>query len=547
MRCRWATATTLEASPLIDRSAQNRFFLLGLCCVSALVLLAASPGFAQEFLPGVEVSVGHHLEDGDEFAMSDYELFEYGALLFDAMWTNQEGGGRPLTKGTGGDLADPDSPLDFPRNFNRISAPDANSCAGCHNLPRSGGGGDIVANVFVLGQRFDSVSFDPSDPVPTRGAVDEEGKMPVLDELANSRATTGMFGSGYIEMLAREMTADLRAQGLSLAPGESAELSSKGVSFGVLRRMADGSWDTSEVTGLPAPSLASSGPQSPPDLIVRPWHQAGAVISLRQFTNNAFNHHHGIQTSERFGAGVDADGDGFVNEMSRAEVTAATIYQAALAVPGRVIPRYRPLEEAVLLGEERFMEVGCAECHVNSLPLSEWGEYYYEPNPYNPAGNLQTGDAPLRKVNLNSDVLPGPRLHDDSRGITWVPAYTDMKLHDITSGPSDPNRELLNMHFAPGSPEFFEGNSRFLTKRLWGVGNTRPYFHHGKYTTIRQAIEGHAGEAQASTDAFLSLSDYDQGSIIEFLKSLQVLPEGSESLVVDQDGEPRSWPPPWAR
>ena len=56
-------------------------------------------------------------------------------------------------------LSDPSAPLVFPWNFSRFSAPDANSCAGCHNVPIMGGAGDIVANVFVLGQRFDSRSF----------------------------------------------------------------------------------------------------------------------------------------------------------------------------------------------------------------------------------------------------------------------------------------------------------------------------------------------------------------------------------------------------
>lgn len=216
-------------------------------------------------------------------------------------------------------------------------------------------------------------------------------------------------------------------------------------------------------------------------------------------------------------------------------------------MPGRVIPRFRPLEEAVLVGEERFVQVGCAGCHVPALPLSEWGEIYYEPNPFNPPGNLRPGDMELLKVDLNSGAFPPPRLLDDASGITWVPAFTDLKLHDITSGPDDPNRETLNMHFPASDPRFFEGNSRFLTKRLWGTGNTRPYFHHGKYATLREAILAHAGEAQAVTDAFLALPEYEQGSIVELLKTLQVLPEGTEALVVDQEGRPRSWPPPWAR
>ena len=31
------------------------------------------------------------------------------------------------------------------------------------------------------------------------------------------------------------------------------------------------------------------------------WETTGRVASLREFTNNAFNHHHGIQSQERFG------------------------------------------------------------------------------------------------------------------------------------------------------------------------------------------------------------------------------------------------------
>jgi hypothetical protein len=43
----------------------------------------------------------------------------------------------------------------------------------------------------------------------------------------------------------------------------------------------------------------------PPTLLIRPWHQAGNSVSLRDFTNTSFNHHHGIQSTERFGANTD--------------------------------------------------------------------------------------------------------------------------------------------------------------------------------------------------------------------------------------------------
>jgi len=66
-------------------------------------------------------------------------------------------------------------------------------------------------------------------------------------------------------------------------------------------------------------------------------------------------------------------------------------------------------------------------------------------------------------------------------------------------------------------------------RRLWGIGNSGPYFHHGKFTTMREAIEAHSGEALASRQAFDGLSAYDRDCIIEFLKSLQILPPGTHS------------------
>jgi hypothetical protein len=223
---------------------------------------------------GREVSIPDHLQDGEEYAVPLSELLLHGENLFNANWTSQEGGGRPLTKGTGMPLSDLDNPLVFPRNFNRVSAPDANSCAGCHNSPLSGGNGDIVANVFVLGQRFDFATFDKLNETPTGSARDENGEEVTLQTIANSRATLGMFGSGFIEMLARQMTAELQTIRNTLQPSQSAALVAKDVSFGTLARLSDGTWDTSQVDGIAALSLVSTSADSPPGLVIRPFHQA---------------------------------------------------------------------------------------------------------------------------------------------------------------------------------------------------------------------------------------------------------------------------------
>jgi hypothetical protein len=221
---------------------------------------------------------------------------------------------------------------------------------------------------FVLGQRFDFATFDPNDKVPTSGSRDERGELVSFDTISANRSSLGMFGSGYIEMLARQMTADLKAIRDSMREGETKPLVSKGISFGTLTRR-QGMWDVSRVEGLPYPAIYTSDGAYMPDLVIRPFHQAGNLISIRQFTNTALNHHHGIQSEERFATDgrynpvelfrpdVD-DGDDVHIEITRADVTALTLFQATMAVPGRVIPRNAEIEAAVLTGERLFLRRG---------------------------------------------------------------------------------------------------------------------------------------------------------------------------------------------
>lgn len=487
---------------------------------------------------GRETAIARHIKDDEEFSLPLADLIEAGKKLFNATWTEQEGGGRPLTKGNGKALSDPKDPLVGSRGFNRISGPDANSCAGCHNQPYglSGGGGDFVSNVFVLGQRFDFATLDPKDTVPTKGAVDERSQPVSLNNIANLRATTGMFGAGYIEMLAREITEDLQGIRDGMRHGESRALQSKGINFGTLTRRKDGMWDVSKVVGLPRASILTATPQDPPSLVIRPWHQAGNAVSLREFSNTALNQHHGIQTTERFGLGTDPDGDSHNNEMTRGDVTAISLYQAVLQVPGRVIPNDPTIQKAISNGEKIFAEINCAACHIPALPLSKRNWVYTEPNPFNPPMNLRQGEIKSLKVDLTDPSLPQPRIKPDNSDSEWllIPVFTDFKLHDITDPKTDYGTEPLDQNQTVWSAKFVAGNRKFLTKRLWGCANDPPYFHHGLFTTLRQAILSHYGEADRSRRLFIGLSDYDKDSLIEFLKTLQVLPPGTKEVEVDE-------------
>ena len=527
-------------------SKGSRWFAAATPLVLSMVALGQSSQI------GREVAIPNHLADGEEFNISVPQLIQFGQQLFNAKFTIQEGAGRPRSKGTGAAISDSSSPLLFPRNFDRLSSPEANSCQGCHNAPASGGGGDRVTEVFVLAQRFDHLTFDHNDGVTLRGALDESGKFVTLDNATNDRKTIGMNGSGFLEMVARQMTADLQAVAATTTPGTSRPLVTKGVSYGRIVHNGDGTWNTSQVVGLPAPSLKTSG-TTPPSLIILPYHQAGAVVSIRQFTNNAMNHHHGMQSEERFGLNTDPDGDGFTNELTVADLTAISLFQATLSVPGQVIPDDPEIERAILKGERRFDQIGCNSCHMDALPLDRRGWIYTEPNPYNPAGNLQVGPvnypltAPTLSVDLTSHELPGPRLQPSQNGVVMVQAYTDLKLHDIsaTSDPTtDPECEPLDQNQPAGTPGFFKGNCKFITRKLWGFYNQGGAFmHHGKFTTAREAVDAHHGEALASRQAFDALSNEQQNDLIEFLKSLQVLPPGAKSLVVNEHGHSKRSPP----
>ena len=73
----------------------------------------------------------------------------------------------------------------------------------------------------------------------------------------------------------------------------------------------------------------------------------------------------------------------------------------------------------------------------------------------------------------------------------------------------------------------------FLTPELWGVGNTGPWLHDGRATTLEEAIlwhgeddppaPGEAGrsEAQEARDAFRALSDEEKQALLTFLRSLR--------------------------
>ena len=470
--------------------------LILIACLTGTLGLAGS-GHAPETttpLIGEKPAVTRHMSQADIEAgkVSLDELMVHGRDLFMASFNSLDGAGRPEQTGKG----EPRTRRETPDNFNRISGPDANACMACHNLPAVGGGGDNVANVFLLADAVPFVDFD-GDPV-------ENGANAALKTIGNERNAPGMFGSGFIELLAREMTADMQAiHNSALAEARisgrpvTANLVTKGVRFGTLVVSPDGSVDTSAVEGVND------------DLIVRPFHQKGAAVSLREFTNKAAIHHHGMLSVEQAGEGEDPDADGHVNELTVGDVTALVVFQATLPAPVQVEPATRVEREAAALGRRLFHQVGCATCHVPELPLTSLE--FEEPGPFNPDKDLQPEDV---ASTLSFDLSPFIRnLKRDRQGNYLIPVFTDLKRHDMG--------ELLDTDalVQDGIPK-----RSWLTRKLWGFASEPPFLHHGRATLISEAILAHGGEAQAQRDAFANLPGDQQAALLEFLLTLQIEP-----------------------
>jgi CxxC motif-containing protein (DUF1111 family) len=247
-----------------------------------------------------------------------------------------------------------------------------------------------------------------------------------------------------------------------------------------------------------------------------------------------------MQAEERFDLNPekewdpDFDADGVSRELTIGDVTAAVIFQAALSIPGQLLPHDSKEHKVVQRGEELFAQIGCAFCHLPAMTLDS--RFFSEPNPLNPPGTFsdtnQTFSFDMTKEGEK------PRLEKGAKGGAIVRAYTDLKRHNLCDDAHDPEaiRFFCNEYLAQNRPEQDDkpGTGFFITRKLWDVGNSAPYGHRGDLTTITEAILVHGGEARASREAFVGLSIAEQEAIVQFLKTLQVLPPESH-LVSKED------------
>lgn len=416
----------------------------------------------------------------------------YGERLFIARFTREEGAGRP--KATQAIIPTKRKRVsEF--TFSRTAGLDAAACAGCHNDPKVGGAGDFTANVFVS-EGFVNADFDSLDP-----------------QFSNERNTNHLFGAGLIELLAREMTTDLhsiRAQALKEARSAKqpvkAELLTKGVSYGFITAQPDGVVDLSALQGIDT------------DLIIRPFSQKGVFASLRQFTVNAMNQHHGMQALERFGSRwtgeEDFDEDGIKNELSPVDIAALVAWQASLPPPIQKKPADLKWQQAAPTGEKLFQKIQCANCHIPALPLTSLT--FTDPGLWDTAGTVRQGENAQSRISYDfASQTWAKDLKKNEKGEYLIPLFGDLKRHVIA------DEQVANLGNELLSQRFVE-RDQFMTSELWGIASTAPYGHRGDQLTLNEIIRAHGGEGRAARDAYIALTDAERSSLIAYLKTLVI-------------------------
>lgn len=196
--------------------------------------------------------------DADEFSIP--ELIFKGRNLVLRNWMVEDGFGNGLGRAA--------------PNIDRLPGPDSTSCMSCHGLGNGVvlGWGSNASNVLVA-------LDDPTNP--NIGG-------------SNERNTPTVHGLVLLELLAKEISADLQAlrdEAIAEAAASGVEvtkaLTSKGIAYGAITAQPDGSVDTSGVVGtdpdlaraaLPRQGSRSHHPNLHPRCVESSsWHSVNGV------------------------------------------------------------------------------------------------------------------------------------------------------------------------------------------------------------------------------------------------------------------------------
>ena len=391
--------------------------------------------------------------------------------------------------------------------------------------------GDLTTNTALGAGLAESCSSCHSRPRGSAGFGGDGNTRP------DSRDAPHLFGLGLVEMIADEITSDLRAirsQAISQAKNTATtvklELVSKGIKFGFIQASATGVVDTSMVDGIDA------------DLRVRPLAAHGKDFSIRAFVNVAYKDIMGIEPVDPLvcqatdpanpqrvvtPAGLildpsldkitrppacstneDPDGDGVKNELDYALVDYMEFYLLNYFKPaiGQVTPN-------VLAGLDSMNKVGCTSCHIQNIQINNDRRIADVETNFDPEKGIfnRLFATATPRVKVENDGQSIPLILPENKSFLVQNIFADFKRHNL--GPNFHERQ-------------YDGSiaTKFVTEPLWGVGTTRTYGHDGRSINLKEVILRHGGEAKEQRDKFAALTDEQQNQVIEALSALVLFP-----------------------
>lgn len=415
----------------------------------------------------------------------------------------------------------------FQRKFTRLQGQGANEKDGV---------GDINTDIAIGAGLSDSCALCHGRP---RGSAGAGGNVVTRPD---SRDAGHLFGLGLKEMLADEITTDLRStRDLAILLAQqmkrpvTLKLTSKGVKYGSITGNPDGSVDTSKVQGVDS------------DLRVKPFFAEGGTISIREFVVGALHAEMGLEasadpdllTASAGGRVVTPSGmvlDGSKDKISPPpapdeqngnEIDPAIVDHLEFYLLNYFKPGHSQETATTDQGRKVFERVGCSSCHIADMTINHDRRVADVETVYDPVHGIfnsmfASATALFHEVNDNPNLPPLKLPLGNSFVVKDI--FTDFKRHDL-------------------GPNFYERNwdgtmqTQFLTRPLWGVGSTGPYGHDGRSISINDVILRHGGEAQASRNAYAALKSGEQSALQAFLNSLVLFPPDDTASNLDP-GDP---------
>jgi len=439
-----------------------------------------------------------------------YRSVRRGRQLFQRKFTREQGQGPNEGDGVG------DLNTDI-----AIAAGLSDSCASCHGRPRgsAGTGGNVATR-------------------------------------PDSRDSPHLFGLGLKEMLADEITTDLRTtRDLAITQAQQKKravtlrLFSKGINYGSITANADGSVDTSQVTGVDS------------DLRVKPFFAEGSTISIREFVVGALHNEMGLEASSdpdllaasAGGRVVTPSGmvlDGSKDKISSPpqpdpvngnEIDPAIVDHLEFYLLNYFKPGHGLQNATADHGRQVFNKVGCSSCHIADLTINHDRRVADVETSYDSvnAGCTTDGRCPFNNMYANATTIY--QEIDDGSGYPdlKLPLQNSFVVKDIFT---DFKRHDVGVNFYE---RYWDGSlqTTFLTRPLWGAGTSGPYGHDGRSDTLSDVIQRHGGEALDARNSFLALSANDQNSLVAFLNSLVLFPPDDTASNLDpQDPTKTNFP-----